>query len=405
MMGKLVVTNQQHWGEEVYSLLSWFDLEKVKNARVMVVGAGALGNEVLKNLALFGIGNIVIVDFDVIEYSNLCRSVLFRKEDASSKRPKVEAAAQRIREINPDVNILTINGDIGPDVGLGIIREMDVVIGCLDSRYARYLINQHCFRANKTWIDGAIENLEGYVRIFSPESNCYECSLTPEELQHITLRTGCPDIAKVNTTFGRVATTPVSSSIIGAIQVQEALKIIHKDKSDEESFRHRSLIGKLFKYDGMFLESRIFKMESFHPGCPSHDLWEPVIQVEKLSASAKIEDALAMIKEATKSNQVVINLRNNAFIKKIIPEKTEKEYNVLLPESKMSEFLQNNSLGINLSERIYQDFVENIGDDFQYKNLTLNQIGIPFYDIIQVSTSRGFSYVELSGDKEILTFN
>ncbi|MHC1774108.1 MAG: ThiF family adenylyltransferase [Lentimicrobium sp.] len=404
MKDKLVVTNQRRWGEEVYSLLSWFDLEKVKNAKVMVVGAGALGNEVLKNLALFGVGKLVIVDFDVIEYSNLCRSVLFRKEDAETHRPKVEAAAQRIKDINPETGIYTINGDIGPDVGLGIVKEMDVIIGCLDSRYARYLINQHCFRANKVWIDGAIENLEGYVRIFTPGSNCYECSLTPEELQHISLRTGCPDIAKVNTTFGRVATTPVSSSIIGAVQVQEALKIIHKDKTDEENFRHKSLSGKLFKYDGMFLESRVFKMESYHPGCPSHDLWEPVIKVSQLSASTVIDDALSMIKEAVKSNEAVINLRNNTFIKKIISGITEKEYDVMIPESKMSEFLLNNNPGINLNERIYQDFIENIGNDFQYKNLTLNQVGIPYYDIIQVSTSRGLSYVELSRDQELLTF-
>ena len=403
-MGKLVVTDQHRWGEEVYSLLSWFDLEKVRKAKVMVVGAGALGNEVLKNLALFGVGKIVIVDFDHIEYSNLCRSVLFRKEDADTKRPKVAAAAQRIKEINPEVEIHTILGDIGPDVGLGIIREMDIIIGCLDSRYARYLINQHCFRANKTWIDGAIENLEGYVRIFTPGTNCYECSLTPEELENITLRTGCPDIAKINTTYGRVATTPVSSSIIGAIQVQEALKIIHQNGSESNNFKHKSLKGKLFKYDGMFLESRIYNMESYNSGCPSHDTWEPVIPIEKLSASTNIDDALGMIKEATKSNQAVINLRNNTFIRRIIPEKTEKEYNVLLPESRMSDFLQNNSIGINLSDRIYQDFIENIGDDFQYKHLTLNQIGIPFYDIIQVSVSRGLCYVELSADKDLLIF-
>ena len=70
------------WGDGVYDLLSWFDTERVRNARVLVVGAGALGNEVLKNLALFGVGNIYVVDYDTIEYSNLTRSILFREEDA-----------------------------------------------------------------------------------------------------------------------------------------------------------------------------------------------------------------------------------------------------------------------------------------------------------------------------------
>lgn len=69
---------EKEWGKEVFDHLSWYKAEVVKNAKVMVVGAGALGNEVLKNLALFGVGNIFIVDFDTIEYSNLTRSVLYR---------------------------------------------------------------------------------------------------------------------------------------------------------------------------------------------------------------------------------------------------------------------------------------------------------------------------------------
>jgi molybdopterin/thiamine biosynthesis adenylyltransferase len=391
------------WGEEVYTLLSWFNLEKVRNAKVMVVGAGALGNEVLKNLALFGIGNIVIVDYDIIEFSNLSRSVLFRIDDADQKRSKVAAAANRIKEINPDVNIFTINGNVGPDVGLGIFREMDVVIGCLDSRYARFLINQHCFRANKPWIDGGIENLEGYVRVFAPGVSCYECGLTEDELVNITLKTGCPDIAKVNTTYGRVATTPVSSSIIGAIQVQEALKILHSSDNDNQQ-NFKSLLGRLFKYEGMFMGSKLYNMKSYNSTCQSHDLWEPVIKAEFLGADNTISEALEALKEVTNSNQVVINLRNNAFIKSITPQRSEQEIEVLLPESKISNFLINNKHGINIQERIFQDFIENIGDDFPYSYLTLHQVGIPFYDILQVSTSRGISYVELTGDKSHLKF-
>ena len=157
------IINVKYWGDEVFPLLSWFDAEKVKNAKVMVVGAGALGNEVLKNLALFGIGTIVIIDFDHIEKSNLCRSVLFRMEDAENSRSKAETAARRIKEINSTINVKYINGDIGSEVGLGLIREMDVVIGCLDNRLARYLINRQCFRMDRPWIDGGIENLEGNV--------------------------------------------------------------------------------------------------------------------------------------------------------------------------------------------------------------------------------------------------
>lgn len=390
------------WGEEVFSLLSWFDADKVRNAKVMVVGAGALGNEVLKNLALFGIGNIFIVDYDTIEYSNLSRSVLFRKEDADNHRPKVDAASQRIKEINPDINVQTCNGNIGADVGLGVFCDMDVVIGCLDSRHARYLLNLHCFRANKIWIDGGIENLDGYVRAFKPGSSCYECGLTEEELANIYLKTGCPDIAKINASYGRVATTPVSASIIGAIQVQEALKVIHGlyAQSDEDVIRHKALEGRLFKYEGMNVNARLLKMKAYNDNCLSHELWAPAIKIDELGADTKIIDALKLIKDATNSNQLFINLRNNAFITKLIPDvKEEMEYEVMIPESKVSEFLTNNNIGLVANQRIFQEYIENIGDDFPYPNLTLNQVGIPYYDIIQVTTSRGISYIELSNDR------
>ena len=91
-------------------LIAWWDQEKLAQARVLVVGAGALGNEVLKNLALMGLGHIYIVDFDQIEESNLTRSVLFRRNDCG--RSKAEAAASALKDLNPDLEILALNADI-----------------------------------------------------------------------------------------------------------------------------------------------------------------------------------------------------------------------------------------------------------------------------------------------------
>ena len=91
------------WGTDVFPLLSWFKQERLDRANVMVVGCGALGNEVLKNLALFGVGHVVVVDFDSIEPSNLTRSILFSRADAEARRPKATVAAKRIREINPSI--------------------------------------------------------------------------------------------------------------------------------------------------------------------------------------------------------------------------------------------------------------------------------------------------------------
>jgi len=142
---------------DVFSRLSWFRKDRVSESRVMVVGCGALGNEVLKNLTLFGFKHIVVVDFDRVEPSNLTRSVLFTADDARQQRKKTEAVAERIKAMNADVEIETVYGDIAYDVGLGLVRSMDVVIGCVDNRWARYCINRLCMRAGRPWVDGGIE--------------------------------------------------------------------------------------------------------------------------------------------------------------------------------------------------------------------------------------------------------
>ncbi|MBR4699238.1 MAG: ThiF family adenylyltransferase, partial [Prevotella sp.] len=117
------------WGDGVFTLLSWFKKEKVRDARVLVAGAGALGNEVVKNLALFGVGHIYVVDFDQIEITNLTRSVLFREEDAVNHAYKAEIVAKRAMEINPQIKVTPIVGNLFSEVGLGLYRSVDVVIG------------------------------------------------------------------------------------------------------------------------------------------------------------------------------------------------------------------------------------------------------------------------------------
>ncbi len=147
--------------EDRYSrlkLIPWWDQDRLKNAAVMVVGAGAIGNELIKNLTLLGIGRILIFDMDAIENTNLTRSILYRANDVG--RYKAEVAAERAMEINPDVKAKAFVANIIDDVGLGVFRRMDVVLGGLDNREARLAINQSCYKVNKPWIDGAIEVCE-----------------------------------------------------------------------------------------------------------------------------------------------------------------------------------------------------------------------------------------------------
>lgn len=389
------------WGEGVYTLLSWFEKEKVKNARVLVAGAGALGNEVVKDLALFGIGHIYVVDFDQIELSNLTRSVLFREEDAFNHAYKAEIVAKRAMEINPQISVIPIVGNLASEVGFGIYRAVDVVIGCLDSRIARYLLNRLCMRANKTWIDGSIENLTGTVRVYTPGINCYECGLSREEFNQIMLRTGCADVVRTQSSAGRVATTPISASIIGAMQVQEAMKVIHQDTSEQAKFK--TLQGKMLRYEGMTNSMGIYKFASWKKNCPAHERWENVVECQELSASMSVKETLSKLKSFLGAKAVEINLRNNKFVEKIVSEKPEKEYGVLMPESKLDHHISSTPELKKLSYRtlFHKIFMEDIDKDFPYQDLTLQQIGIPPFDVIQVSTDRGLYFVELSADAHL----
>ena len=386
------------WGEGVFTLLSWFKQNKVRNAKVLVVGAGAMGNEVIKNLTLFGVGTIFVCDFDRIELSNLTRSVLFREKDAYEHSYKAEVAAKRAMEINPQIKVIPIVGNLFSEVGLGIYKDVDVVIGCLDSRIARYLLNRLCMRVGKTWIDGSIENMTGVVKVYSPGINCYECNLSREEFNNIMLRTGCADVVRAQTSAGRVATTPISASIVGAMQAQEAMKIIHT--SDGEPTPFKTLSGKMWRFEGMTNTINMYKYSSWKNNCPAHERWTEIIQCDELSADTKVKEVLEKLKKILNVSVVEINMRNNKFIDKIISDRPEKEFVLHIPESKLEDTIQSNEELRKLSYRtiFHKCFYENIDESFPYMELSLIEIGIPRYDIIQVSTDKGLKYVELSKD-------
>ena len=215
--------------EDRYSrlrLIGWWEQEKLAAARVLVVGAGALGNEVLKNLALVGIGVVVVVDFDQIDRSNLARAVLFRASDCG--RSKAEVAAEALRDMNPDTAIRPLHANVITEVGLGVFRDVDVVIGCLDNREARLWVNRQCWKVGTPWIDGGIQEINGVVKVFAPPNDaCYECAMTENDYRLINLRYSCPLLRQEDLQAGKVPTAPTISSVIGGLQTQEALKLIH----------------------------------------------------------------------------------------------------------------------------------------------------------------------------------
>ena len=397
----MIEKNKYEWGDGVYTLLSWFKKDKVKNARVLVAGAGALGNEVVKGLALFGVGHIYVVDFDQIELSNLTRSVMFREADAYSHSYKAEIVAKRAMEINPQIKVIPIVGNLFSEVGFGLYRMVDVVIGCLDSRIARYHLNRLCMRAGKSWVDGSIENMTGSVQVYTPGLACYECGLSRDEFNHIMVRTGCADVVNLQSSAGRVATTPISASIIGAIEVQEAMKIIHLDTEGASQFK--TLQGKLLHYEGLTNSTHVYRFASWKNNCPAHEQWTPVIEGPNLSANQKASEIIAALKSLLNVKHVEINMCNNKFVDRIVSDKPQKEFKVMIPDSQLDNYMSKDPelRRLRYVSVFHKSFFENIDDEFPYQDLTLLQIGIPLFDVLHVSTEKGLFHVELSADAPV----
>ena len=270
-----------------FGFISWWDQVQVRDATVMVVGAGALGNEVLKGLALMGIGRLFIVDFDTIEMGNLSRSVLFRAADSGQR--KAEVTARAIKALNPDVEVQAFHGDINHDLGLGVFRRMDAIVGCLDNREARLSINRFCWLLGKPWVDGGIEALLGYARVFWPgRGACYECTLTSRDYKLINLRRSCGLLARENLLRGKVPTTPTAAAIVGGVQTQEVLKLIHGMEVQA---------GVSFIFNGLtndFYATRLPEKE----GCLSHDRFDRIVELHGASRdTTTLNDLLAIAKE------------------------------------------------------------------------------------------------------------
>ena len=378
--------------DEVFQLISWWDSERVSAARVLVVGAGALGNEVLKNLALLNVGEIFIIDFDTIEYTNLSRSVLFRESDVG--RLKAEVAAERIREINPNLKVGWKNGDIIYDLGLGLIRSVDVIIGCLDNRVARLYVNRYAHRFNKTWINAGILNLAGMLDVFKPGVSCYECGLVDKDWDNIRKRMGCTDVAKRNASFGRLPTTPISASILGAMQVQEAFKVIYEN--DEAS-----LADKRYFYDGQANESVYYPARPLKPDCQSHGTWEgSILETTELTAGSTITEALDWAR--TQFNEEVAILLDYDVITELYGRESETSTEIVMPRFRINDLVYakaQKSAG-ELVMIPTEGIVNRLDRNFTHGNLRLHDVGIPPWQIIQIEAGAHIHLVSLSGDAD-----
>ena len=370
-----------------------FRQEEVSDARIMVVGCGALGNEVLKNLVLLGARHLVVVDFDRVENDNLSRSVLFTKDDAEAGRYKVEAVAERLRQMAPETEVTPICGDIAYDVGLGLIRRMNVLIGCVDNRWARYCINRHAMRAGIPWVDGGIDTLEGTARVFRPGENCYACSLGPEGLRDMARRMSCAGMIRRNIEAGKTPTTSIAASIIGAVEVQEAMKLLHPQEMQQGELT--SLCGKMFYYEGQHLTSRLVGFKAYDDDCAVHDRWEPVRKLP-LTVEMTVEDTLRVMQTCLQARQVNVSLTDDCFVDYVVRRDNDHRYEVMLPGRQVAAYIEQDVelRGIPFSG-MYQHEWRDVDAAFPYPWLTLASLGVPRQAVLNVTTEQGAYYVEI----------
>lgn len=278
--------------EDRYSrlrLIPWWDQEVLRRSKVMVVGAGALGNEIVKNLALLGIGEMLIVDFDRVETSNLSRSVLYGVGDEG--RPKALAAADAARAINPDCRVYWLNADVTRQVGLGVFRWADVVVCGLDNREARLAVNRACWKVNRPWVDGATEAFQGIARVFMPPHGaCFECTLSEQDQRIMEVRDSCGFLAKEAYRQGGTPTTPTTSAVIAGVEVQECVKILHNSELAP------ALAGRGFFFDGRSYDC--FTIEySRRDDCLSHETFANIMDTDLSSVQAALDDVLRIAEQ------------------------------------------------------------------------------------------------------------
>jgi molybdopterin/thiamine biosynthesis adenylyltransferase len=382
-------------------LIDWFSLERVQSARVMVVGAGAIGNEVLKNLALLGIGHILIVDPDLIETTNLSRSILFRESDVGGAKARVAAAA--INAINPMVKVTPFVGRIQDVFGLGAWRRVDAVIGCLDNRVARYFVNRMSQAAGAPWVNAGIGALDGQVQVFRPgRGACYECLFTASNYEEIRISCGVRDRQMVEER--RVPTTPTIASLVAAIQVQEFLKLL-----DSGNWEGRTLVGREFRFRGTQGDAEVMNLPR-RDDCPAHDHLEreSIVELPNCGAASTSAREILRMGRDQLGSEVVIQLGFELAVEKRCRFCNDVT-RLLKPRNSMmvSDSLCQSCGLLSLVTTTHHLGKPTSDYDEDFLDLSLKELGVPPLEIIHILGSDGRDiHFELSGDvPEILDQN
>jgi adenylyltransferase/sulfurtransferase len=215
-------------------------------SKVLIIGMGGLGSPVAAYLAAAGIGQLTLVDFDVVDLSNLQRQILHGTADID--KPKVESAVESLRAINPDIRIEPINYSLEGGELLNAVNQADAVVDCCDNFATRFELNEACVKTQTPLISGGVIQFEGQVTVFDSrqaDSPCYQCLYKP-------MREGEGE------TCSQVGVLASAPGIIGSIQATETLKLL---------LGLPTLRGRLLLMDAKSMEWRVIQLPK-DPLCP-----------------------------------------------------------------------------------------------------------------------------------------
>lgn len=238
--------------------IDWVDIGRVQGSRVLVVGAGALGNEAVKDLVLFGFQHVDVLDMDRVVRSNLNRCVLFREGDQSTGRGKSDLVAERARELDPSSEVRPLFGTV-QSLGPKEMAAYDVILGCLDNVAARLHLNANSYHAGVPYIDGGTDGFRGRVQVVVPPSTpCLQCSMNRSHYKVMERRFSCTG---QDTVFyqPKMAAEITTTSVIAAMQVREAVKLLSG----------KDVVCNTVYYDGLTGNCETLTLDR-DPECPVH---------------------------------------------------------------------------------------------------------------------------------------
>jgi len=374
--------------EERYSrlrLIPWWDQSKIAACKVLVIGAGALGNEILKNLALLGFSQVVVMDMDRIDESNLSRTILYRSSDIGEF--KVNAAAKAYKAISAAAVVQPIIANVTRDCGLGLFAWSDVILAGLDNREARLWINRSAWRTNRPWIDGAIEGINGVARVFlAGSAPCYECTLGETDWKLLERRMSCNLLTREANVEGKVPTTPTISSIVAGIQVQEAVKLIHGMPT---------LAGHGFVFEGLNHSS--YRVEyTANPDCMSHYTLERITECPERASQLTLADLWARAKRDLQTAEVTIEFSRDV-VHKLVCAKCGAEEVRFAPLGSIA--FEEGQCTKDGSMRTVAT-IHNYSGSEPYGARTLDQLGLPLFDVFTARSAESEIGYLIAGDRE-----